>query len=34
MGKTPKQQVEEATTMLENLGGNLLGTCAIAVDDV
>ena len=33
MGKTPKQLVEEANSMLENLGGNLLGTCAIAADD-
>lgn len=33
MGKTAKQQVEEANAMLENLGGNLLGTVAIAVDD-
>jgi tyrosine-protein kinase Etk/Wzc len=28
LGVTPKQQVEEAFTLLENLGGNVLGTCA------
>ena len=33
MGKTPKPLVEEASALLENLGGNLLGTCATAVDD-
>ena len=27
LGKTPKPLVEEAFTMLENLGGNVLGTC-------
>ena len=33
MGKTPKQLVEEANALLENLGGNVLGTCAVAVDE-
>lgn len=32
MGYTPKQLVEEAFAMLENLGGNLLGTCATTVE--
>ncbi len=27
LGKTPKPLVEEAFSMLENLGGNVLGTC-------
>ncbi len=27
LGRTPKPLVEEAFTMLENLGGNVLGTC-------
>ena len=34
MGHTPKQLVEEAVGMLENLGGNLLGTCATAVEGI
>lgn len=34
MGHTPKQLVEEAFAMLENLGGNLLGTCATAVEGI
>lgn len=33
MGKTPKQLVEEANALLENLGGNVLGTVAVAVDE-
>jgi len=28
LGMTPKQNVEEAFSLLENLGGNVLGTCA------
>ena len=32
MGKTSKQEVEEAFTMLEGLGGNVLGTCATSVE--
>ena len=28
LGMTPKQNVEEAYTLLESLGGNVLGTCA------
>ena len=32
MGSTPKLQVEEAFTMLESLGGNVLGTCATSVE--
>jgi capsular exopolysaccharide synthesis family protein len=34
MGHTPKQLVEEAFGMLENLGGNLLGTCATDVEGI
>jgi len=34
VGGTPKAMVEEAFQMLENLGGNVLGTCATAVEDV
>jgi receptor protein-tyrosine kinase len=33
LGMTPKYLVEEAYTMLENLGGNVLGTCATAVEE-
>jgi len=33
IGKTPKGMVEETFTMIENLGGNVLGTCATSVDD-
>ena len=33
IGSTPKALVEEAYQMLEGLGGNVLGTCATAVDD-
>lgn len=29
-GTTPRQYVEEAYAMLENLGGNVLGTCLLA----
>ncbi|NOT31076.1 MAG: CpsD/CapB family tyrosine-protein kinase [Planctomycetes bacterium] len=32
IGATPKGLVEEAYQMLEGLGGNVLGTCATAVD--
>ncbi len=32
IGTTPKGLVEEAYQMLEGLGGNVLGTCATAVD--
>ncbi len=32
IGSTPKALVEEAFQMLEGLGGNVLGTCATAVD--
>ena len=32
IGVTPKGLVEEAFQMLEGLGGNVLGTCATAVD--
>lgn len=32
IGVTPKALVEEAYQMLEGLGGNVLGTCATAVD--
>lgn len=32
IGVTPKALVEEAYRMLEGLGGNVLGTCATAVD--
>jgi len=32
IGSTPKGLVEEAYQMLEGLGGNVLGTCATAVD--
>jgi capsular exopolysaccharide synthesis family protein len=32
LGSTPKFLVEEAFQMLENLGGNVLGTCATAVE--
>lgn len=32
IGQTPKGLVEEAYQMLEGLGGNVLGTCATAVD--
>ncbi|MEQ1893438.1 MAG: CpsD/CapB family tyrosine-protein kinase [Planctomycetota bacterium] len=32
IGKTPKGLVEEAYQMLEGLGGNVLGTCATAID--
>ena len=28
-GKTPRQFVEEAFSMIENLGGNVLGTCLL-----
>lgn len=34
MGSTSKQLVEEAFSMLENLGGNILGTCATSVDEI
>ena len=33
MGRTPKQQVEEAFQMLENLGGNVLGLCALGLEN-
>ncbi|MFT5289659.1 MAG: capsular exopolysaccharide synthesis family protein [Planctomycetota bacterium] len=32
LGKTPKQLVEEAYSMLESMGGNVLGTCVTGVD--
>ena len=32
IGSTPKGMVEEAHQMLEGLGGNVLGTCATAID--
>ncbi len=32
IGSTPKGLVEEAFQMLEGLGGNVLGTCATAID--
>ncbi len=32
LGSTPRVLVEEAFQMLEGLGGNVLGTCATAVD--
>jgi len=32
IGTTPKGMVEEAYQMLEGLGGNVLGTCATAID--
>lgn len=32
IGVTPKALVEEAYQMLEGLGGNVLGTCATAID--
>lgn len=32
IGKTPKGLVEESYQMLEGLGGNVLGTCATAID--
>ncbi len=34
IGSTPKGMVEEAFQMIENLGGNVLGTVATAVDDL
>jgi capsular exopolysaccharide synthesis family protein len=34
IGSTPKGVVEEAYRLLEGLGGNVLGTCATAVDDL
>lgn len=34
IGATPKPVVEEAYRLLEGLGGNVLGTCATAVDDL
>ena len=34
IGTTPKGLVEEAYTMLEGLGGNVLGTCAVAANDL
>ncbi len=33
LGKTQKEVVEEAYRMLENLGGNVLGTCATGAED-
>ncbi len=33
LGTTPKELVEEAYQMLENLGGNVLGTCATCVEE-
>ena len=33
VGSTPKAMVEEAFQMLENLGGNVLGTCATSVQE-
>lgn len=33
MGSTPKLQVEEAFSMLESLGGNVLGTCATGLEE-
>jgi capsular exopolysaccharide synthesis family protein len=32
LGGTPKQLVEEAYRMIENLGGNMLGTCLTGTD--
>jgi capsular exopolysaccharide synthesis family protein len=34
LGKTPKPLVEEAFSMLENLGGNVLGTCVTGTGEV
>lgn len=34
LGKTPKPLVEEAFAMLENLGGNVLGTCVTGTGDL
>ncbi len=33
LGTTPKELIEEAYQMLENLGGNVLGTCATGVEE-
>jgi Mrp family chromosome partitioning ATPase len=33
LASTPRNHVEQAHTMLENLGGNVLGTCVTAVPD-
>ncbi len=33
IGGTPKGLVEEAFTMIENLGGNVLGTCATSAEE-
>jgi len=34
LGRTPKPLVEEAFTMLENLGGNVLGTCVTGTSEL